>query len=60
MASRNVMTCGRIRRPLGAALSSDLSTATAQVNQAMEHLIMQAPQQYLWGYARYKMPRENP
>ncbi len=47
-------------QPLDAALSSDLSTATAQVNQAMEHLIMQAPQQYLWGYARYKMPRENP
>ena len=45
--------------PLAAALSADLPTATAQINQAMEQLIMQAPQQYLWGYARYKSPREN-
>lgn len=46
-------------QPLGTALSTDLPVATAQINQAMEHLVMQAPQQYLWGYARYKMPREN-
>lgn len=46
-------------QPLASALSSDLSVATVQINQAMEQLVMQAPQQYLWGYARYKMPREN-
>lgn len=45
--------------PLTTELSGDLPTATAQINQAMEQLIMQAPQQYLWGYARYKNPREN-
>jgi KDO2-lipid IV(A) lauroyltransferase len=28
-----------------------------QINQAMEHLIRQCPEQYLWGYARYKQPR---
>ena len=28
------------------------------INEAMEHTIRQCPQQYLWGYARYKQPRE--
>ena len=46
-------------QPLPEALSTDLPTAAAQINRSMEHLVMLAPQQYLWGYARYKMPREN-
>jgi lauroyl/myristoyl acyltransferase len=25
----------------------------------MEHLIRERPQQYLWGYARYKTPAEG-
>jgi KDO2-lipid IV(A) lauroyltransferase len=25
----------------------------------MERLILQCPQQYLWGYHRYKAPRRN-
>jgi KDO2-lipid IV(A) lauroyltransferase len=29
----------------------------AIVNRAMERLILQRPQQYLWGYHRYKTPR---
>lgn len=29
----------------------------AQMNRAMEVLIRQCPQQYLWGYARFKRPR---
>ena len=45
--------------PLGEALSTDLPAATAQINRAMEGLVLQAPQQYLWGYARYKTPREG-
>jgi Kdo2-lipid IVA lauroyltransferase/acyltransferase len=32
-------------------------SATA-INRAMEQLILQCPQQYLWGYHRYKQPRE--
>ena len=36
-----------------------LPTALQQMNAAMESLILQAPQQYLWGYARYKTPRET-
>ena len=45
-------------RPLDGALSPDLTQAAAQINRAMEGLIRQKPSQYLWGYARYKPPRE--
>lgn len=46
-------------RALGHALSGDLDTAVVQINQAMEQTIRQCPQQYLWGYARYKQPRRE-
>jgi len=36
---------------------ADLEGLTAQVNRTMEALILEAPQQYLWGYNRYKNPR---
>jgi Kdo2-lipid IVA lauroyltransferase/acyltransferase len=45
-------------QPLPQALPQDLGEAAAAINQAMEALIRQCPQQYLWGYARYKQPRE--
>jgi Kdo2-lipid IVA lauroyltransferase/acyltransferase len=44
--------------PLGLELSGDVDQATAQINRAMEALIAAAPAQYLWGYARYKRPRD--
>jgi Kdo2-lipid IVA lauroyltransferase/acyltransferase len=48
-------------RPLngapGQALAKDLEGAVAQVNGAMETLIRTCPEQYLWGYARYKQPK---
>ena len=31
--------------------------SAAVVNRSMERLILQRPQQYLWGYHRYKQPR---
>ena len=34
--------------------------SAAAVNRAMEQLIAQCPQQYLWGYHRYKQPRALP
>jgi KDO2-lipid IV(A) lauroyltransferase len=43
--------------PLQQTLSGDMSEAAAQINLAMEGLILQSPQQYLWGYARYKTPK---
>jgi Kdo2-lipid IVA lauroyltransferase/acyltransferase len=39
------------------ALQPDV--AAAQVNAQMETLIRECPHQYLWGYARYKAPREE-
>ena len=45
--------------PMVDALSDDLSVAVAQINSAMESLIARNPGQYLWGYARYKTPREE-
>ncbi|GAB1386252.1 lysophospholipid acyltransferase family protein [Melaminivora sp.] len=38
-------------------LPESLELAVAQINAAMERLIRSSPQQYLWGYARYKQPR---
>ncbi|MFD2450732.1 LpxL/LpxP family acyltransferase [Ideonella paludis] len=32
-------------------------TAATAINRAMERVIMQKPEQYLWGYHRYKQPR---
>lgn len=34
----------------------DLPQAVARVSQAIEALILSQPDQYLWGYARYKQP----
>ena len=49
-------------RPFAAGsnvLSSDPTLAAAQINARMEDLIRECPQQYLWGYARYKQPRRE-
>jgi len=35
----------------------DAALSAAAVNRLMEAMIMQAPEQYLWGYNRYKAPR---
>lgn len=46
-------------RELEQPLAPDLDTAVIQINQAMERLIRECPQQYLWGYGRYKQPRQE-
>ena len=43
---------------LSAGENSQAESA-AVINRAMERLIRQRPQQYLWGYHRYKQPRAN-
>jgi KDO2-lipid IV(A) lauroyltransferase len=43
--------------PLSAPLEGDLAQRTAQINREIEGLIRLCPQQYLWGYNRYKEPR---
>lgn len=45
-------------QPYDVALSQDVVEATAQINAAMEQVIRALPSQYLWGYARYKQPRQ--
>ncbi len=40
-------------------LPAPLPEAVSAINRAMESLVMQCPQQYLWGYARYKQPRAS-
>ena len=42
--------------PLPAGEAAQAESAAA-VNRAMERLIRERPQQYLWGYDRYKKPR---
>ena len=44
-------------QPLGFELPAALPEAVSAVNHAMEMLVLHCPQQYLWGYARYKTPR---
>jgi KDO2-lipid IV(A) lauroyltransferase len=44
-------------KPFPEVLSTDPETAAAQINRAMEEVIRHEPGQYLWGYARYKQPR---
>lgn len=45
--------------PLGEDLSFEVEVAAGQINRAMERLIRLAPGQYLWGYERYKAPRDG-
>ena len=45
-------------QPMLAPLPKDGAQATGVINQEMERLIRSCPQQYLWGYARYKQPRQ--
>jgi Kdo2-lipid IVA lauroyltransferase/acyltransferase len=46
-------------RHLHAPLHPDSALAAAQINSEMERLIAECPQQYLWGYARYKTPKKD-
>lgn len=38
---------------------SDLLPAVTVINQAIEAIVLSQPGQYLWGYARYKQPRQQ-
>ena len=46
-------------QPLQKTLSADSAQAAGEINRAMEDLICCCPGQYLWGYARYKQPRQE-
>jgi KDO2-lipid IV(A) lauroyltransferase len=46
-------------QPMPGELPADPSAAAAAINAAMESMVMTCPSQYLWGYARYKLPRQT-
>ncbi len=46
-------------QPLAQPLPSDALAAATAINQAMADLVLTHPSQYLWGYNRYKAPRES-
>jgi KDO2-lipid IV(A) lauroyltransferase len=53
-----VVHATRVPPELEALLASgDAAESAAAVNRLMEDQIMHAPEQYLWGYNRYKAPR---
>lgn len=39
------------------ALTGEIEADAAIINREVERMILQCPQQYLWGYNRYKQPR---
>jgi KDO2-lipid IV(A) lauroyltransferase len=47
-------------RPWPIESRGDDTASAQQMNAQMETLIRECPQQYLWGYARYKTPRAEP
>jgi KDO2-lipid IV(A) lauroyltransferase len=46
-----------VRPPLPLEEGIALEEAVRCINQAMEAVILECPEQYLWGYGRYKTPR---
>jgi len=46
-------------QPMLAVFPPDGAQAAALINREMEALIRACPRQYLWGYARYKQPRQE-
>lgn len=46
--------------PLSRELNGDLPERVAQINAELEVLIRDCPEQYLWGYNRYKKPSGAP
>ena len=40
--------------------SPDLLQTVTQINRAIESIVLSQPGQYLWGYGRYKTPRQDP
>jgi KDO2-lipid IV(A) lauroyltransferase len=53
-----VVRVAPLAEPLPAAEGGDLTAAAAAMNRNMERMILACPSQYLWGYHRYKQPRQ--
>lgn len=49
----------KIRPAVELGGNSDLLSAVTRINQAIEAIVLSQPGQYLWGYGRYKTPRQD-
>jgi Kdo2-lipid IVA lauroyltransferase/acyltransferase len=49
----------KIRPPVEVPVNSALLPTVTRINQAIETIVLSQPGQYLWGYGRYKTPRQE-
>lgn len=49
----------KIRPAVEVPANSDLLPTVTRINQAIETIVLSQPGQYLWGYGRYKTPRQE-
>ena len=49
----------KIRPAVDLPANPDLTSAVTCINQAIETIVLSQPGQYLWGYGRYKTPRQT-
>ena len=49
----------KIRPAVDLPANSDPLSAVTRINQAIETIVLSQPGQYLWGYGRYKTPRQE-
>ncbi len=49
----------KIRPAVHLSASADLLSNVTNINQAIETIVLSQPGQYLWGYGRYKTPRQG-
>jgi KDO2-lipid IV(A) lauroyltransferase len=49
----------KIRPAVNVPATSDLLQTVTSINQAIETIVLSQPGQYLWGYGRYKTPRQE-
>ncbi len=48
-----------LRTDLDGATKADLLSVVTRINAAIEAIVLSQPGQYLWGYGRYKTPRQE-
>jgi KDO2-lipid IV(A) lauroyltransferase len=48
-----------IEKPLEGIPSDDMVADTTKINQAIEHMVLQAPGQYMWAHRRFKTRPNN-
>ena len=49
----------KIRPAVNLPTNPDLLSTVTHINQAIEAIVLSQPGQYLWGYGRYKTPRQE-